>query len=266
MAFKRKRIYAPRANAFKKRKSYRKKRMFKRGGGKTIGYTSLNTRDHRFGFRSKKTSRRAYRKHLWDSTLFSSHYRSIASASTSVATLTSPITGTTFGLNLSAPIGTANPFWTTSGGLIPLDNSVAAPLFQGDITLRGGVWEVIFYNTSTTNDVRIKVWNVFTMNRPNLAFFPANPSIAWDPSASAEFNEFIGKPFNGREVVIEQGNSYTIKGRMKIQKIDERVYGDLGKCLFLFGLVHTVGAATACTVNINYSLNCSFSADAIGTT
>jgi len=84
---------APRRGAFKKRRTTNR-RKFRKGGPSKLGYTSLNAKDHVFGFRSKKVSRKAYRSHLWNSTLFSTHYRSILSSSTTASTPAATVTGT----------------------------------------------------------------------------------------------------------------------------------------------------------------------------
>lgn len=268
-AFKRKRVYAPRANAFKKRKSYmRKRRTNRKGGPRVLGYTSLNTKDHTFGFRTKKTSRRAYIKHLWDSTLYANHWRSFSSSQQNVTTPAGTLNSALFAINLMSPIGNASPFWTAAGGLVSTDSGVTPPLFVGDITLRGGVWECIIYNVSTTQDIRFKSWMVRTVDTPNFSPFPATAPISWEPSVVAEFVQYIGKPFQYREVVIEQGNSYTLKGRYRVERIDQKVQAVAGKQLFLFGMIHNVGAsgAVATSVNIVTSQNVSFAADAIGST
>lgn len=263
MAFKRKRTYAPKRNAFKKRKINRTRRN--RGGGpKTLGYSSLNTKDHVFGFRTKKTSRKAYKSHLWNSTLFNTHYRSILSNSSAPVTPATVNTGLLLGTNMYRTGGV--PFWTTAGGLLQTDSSITPPLFKGDIILRGGVWECQCTNTSTTNDVRIKVWVMRSTNDPDFSFEPALPPVAWDPTAAPDFIKEIGKPYMFREIVLEQGNSYTLKGRFKLQKIDEVTYGRQGLSPLVYMLFHNVGHATATTINVLYNYNLSFSADAIGTT
>lgn len=260
MAFKRKRVYAPKRNAFKKRKSSRR-RTQRRGGGKSVGYTSLNQKDHVFGFRTKKTSRRSYLNHLWNSSLFAQHYRSINTAELTASTPASKVAGAIFGIDMHRIGG--NSFWTVLGGLVPADSAITPPTFKGDITLRGGQYETQFYNTSTTNDIRIKIWFVMSVTNPDFTFEPTLPPIAWDPSASPDFIKEIGKPFGAREVTLEQGNSYTIKGRYKLRKIDQNTNISQGESLIMYCMLCNVGHATATNVNIISSHNMSFSADAV---
>jgi len=39
-----------------------------------------------------------------------------------------------------------NAFWTTGGGLQPHDFGVTSAVFGGDLTVRGGIWNVEFKN------------------------------------------------------------------------------------------------------------------------
>jgi len=114
-----------------------------------------------------------------------------------------------------------NHFGLSLEVLVANDTGVLPPVFKSDILLRGGQWEAQFYNTSATNDVRIKVWIVQTGNNPDFAFEPILPALSWDPSVSPDFIKEIGKPIHAREVTLEQGNSYTMKGRYRMQKIDQ---------------------------------------------
>jgi len=196
------------------------------------------------------------------------HYRSISSVSFNIPTPASQVTCTTFALNLHAPVGVGvgQQFWTVGGGAVATDIGVPVPLFRGDITLRGGVSENIFYNKSTTSDVRIKLWLLTTVTLPNFSFFPAAPSLAWDPTSSADFITNVGRPFMTREIMLEQGNSYTFKTRFKLRKIDQESYSTGGRSLFMFMIIHNVGSSVATSVDLVSSQNLSFSGDAIGTT
>jgi len=120
--FKRKRVYAPRASGFKKRRSTFKRRSNR--PKRNTNYKSLSTAAQSTGFRGRKTSRRAYRKHLWNSTLFSTKYRSLGNFGSTVSTQASTTLGTVSLFNLLR-FGT-NAFWTTGGGLQPHDFGVTS--------------------------------------------------------------------------------------------------------------------------------------------
>jgi len=263
MAFKRKRVYAPRSNAFKKRKSVRRKTN-RRGGKAIADFTSLNTKGTTVGFRGKKTSRKTYLRHLWNSTLFSSHYRSLYCTS---GTVTTPANNTDyglFGINLYRN-GPATQFWTVAGGALPIDIGGTVPLFKSDITLRGGVWSVVFHNPGP-GDIMLTIWKVFTVTDPLLSSFPAAAVKGWDPTVSGDFSTLIGKAGFNKSVSIEGGNSYTLTGRFKIQKIDQARYELEGKAPWLFCGIANVGTSAIVNVNFTKSHNLSFSGDAIGTT
>lgn len=257
MAFKRKRVYAPRRGGFKKKRTFRK-RMIKRGGKTVADFTSNALRGTTVGFRGKKTSRRAFRKHLWDSTLFKAHYRSLAVNSSNVATPANVTDAAIFGLN-AYRLG-AVPFWTAAGGALPIDAGVPVPVFGGDIILRGGVYSVTFYNPGPS-DVRIVIWKTFTVADPNLALLPALSVVGWDPSVTADFTAQIAKPTWNKSVIIDVGSSYTLSDRFKIQKIDENTYGAEGRSPIYFCALSNVGSAISSLVNITRSYNLSFSAD-----
>jgi len=80
------------------------------------------------GFRGRKTSRRAYRKHLWNSTLFSTKYRSLGNFGSTVST-TSKYNISTVSLFNLLRFGT-NAFWTTGGGLQPHDFGVTSAVLE----------------------------------------------------------------------------------------------------------------------------------------
>jgi len=86
-----------------------------------------------------------------------------------------------------------NAFWTALGGLQLHDTAVGIANFNGDITVRGGVWTVLIHNPSTL-DVKVKMFIQRTVDTPNFAFEPATASIAWDPTASPDFIDKVGKP------------------------------------------------------------------------
>jgi len=245
----------------KKRKTTFKR---KRGSKSLADYTSLNTKGTSVGFRGRKTSRRQYKKWLWDSTLFKTHYRSLGAATATINTPANNTDMTLGGVDLYR-FGLGNKFWTAGGGAITNDTGVALPLFIGDIILRGGVWAVTFHNPAST-DVMVTVWEVFTIADPGLSVFPVLSVKGWDPSVSSDFSTLIGKSGRNRQVTIEGGNSYTITGRFKVQKIDQAVYELEGKSPWLFYSIANVGTAAAVGLNLVRTYNLSFSADAIGTT
>lgn len=258
MAFKRKRIMGPRSNAFKKRKStFRRK---SKRVPKYTNYKSLSTAGAVAGFRGRKTSRRAYRKHLWNSSLFATKYRSLASFGSTVTTAASTTLGTVTLFNLLR-FGT-NAFWTTAGGLQPHDFGATSAIFGGNLIVRGGIWNVEFKNLATTDlDVKIRVFLLTSVNKPDFTFEPTTASHLWDPTASADFINFIGKPFKTWETVLEQGNSWEIGGRLRMQSVDQITYREQGRTPILVVLMTNVGTSTANSVHVTRSYNMLFAGD-----
>jgi len=250
-----------RRSKFKRRRTSRFRR--KAGSKRTAGYTTLNTRDTQFGFRGKKTSLRAYRSHLWNSSLFSNHWRSIQANTFSLTTPADATSSVIGGFNMYRQ--TSNPFWIAAGGAVPTDTSIAVSAFKGDITIRGGVYELIIANagTGSTQDVRIKLFVITTVSNPDFAFQPVAPPIGWDPTASADFIKNIGRPHMIKEVLLNEANAYVHKGRFRIQKIDEIQYGEQGHAPIIYIQAHNVGHTTATVINIQMSHNLSFSGDAV---
>jgi len=246
-----------RSSNYSKRPIKRRRATFKKK--KFTDYTSLNTKGSSLGYSGKKQSRRAFRKHLWDSTTYTTKYRSAFVISQTVSTPATNTTGTLTGHNMYK--NPATSFWITAGGALPSDSGGTLPVFQGDITLRGGRSELTFHNTSTSNDVRVRLFCLKTTSDPNFAYEPVAPSYNWDPSLSPDFNSQIGKTYMMREVVIEQGNSYTFAMKLKLQRIDEITYLTEGYTPLVYSLISNVGHTTATNVIITKGYNVSFCAD-----
>lgn len=257
MAFKRKRV-STRRNGTKKRKSSFK-RANRRGGRKTADFTGFNTRGTSIGFRGRKVSRSAFKKHLWDSTLFKSHYRSVRTTAGDVTSPANDVTCTITGLNMYKH--DANPFWVAAGGGVSVDTGIALPLFIGDVILRGGVYTATFANT-TANDMQLKLWFSTTVPDPVITIVPTNTALSWDPSMTPDFNSQVAKSWMQKTVIIEGGNSYSISHRFKIQKVDQTTYIVEGLTPIIWMSLSNLGHSTASVLRVVRSYNLSFSADA----
>lgn len=227
---------------------------------KTLDYTSLNQTGHNVYFRGKKTPKSVFRRHLWDSTLFKQHYRSVISVSSTISTPATYTTGTLQGINMYQTPGGA--FWQVGGGALPPDVGGAVPTFTGDIILRGGRFELNIHNPNLT-DVRIKLMQLTTVATPDFTLEPVTPPFTWDTSAQQDFNQRLGKPFIIREVTIEGGQSYTYTTRFKMQKIDQGVYAQQGRSPVLYLLASNIGSTVAASIRVTTGFNLSFSGEAI---
>jgi len=244
----------------RKRARFAKRKFTRKGGRKTIDFTSLNTRGHAVGFRGKKTSRRTFNKHIWNSTTFKPHYRSVLTESLAFTTPASSNDGTIQFFNMYKFSGTG--FGTAAGGAREIDVGAGVPTFEeSSFVLRGGRYEMCISNTSG-QDIKVKLFRITTGNRPDFSIVGATEDSAWDPSVTGDFYNQIGKPWMTREVIINQGDQYVFSTRFKTQKIDGQAYIDDARSPYICILVscHTTGSANFI---ITQSYNLSFSADAI---
>lgn len=247
--------------------SKKRKRNFKRKGRRGLrmsDQTSLNTKGTSNGFSGRKTSRAVYRRHLWNSTLFATHWRSLATTAGTVVTPASAVGGTFQAIQLMKAGGTI-PFYLSTGGLISDDTGITVPTFKGDIILRGGRWNFTIHNTSAASiDVKIKTWLVWTVDTPVFGYEPSTAvSLLWEPSVQTDWNEKIGKVISTREVLLEQGNNWSLNGKYKLQKIDQERFLGGGHTLLLVMVVSNIGFATSHTLSYTFSHNVSFSGDMV---
>ena len=243
--------------ASKKRKTFKRSRRVS-----NANYTALNTRGAITGFRGKKTSRRAYKNHLWNSSLFGTHYRSIKTSGITHVTPANAADGTIRLFNMYRHGNDA--FWVTAGGLQPHDTGITQAVFGGDITLRGGVWRMeIQNNSASAGDIRVRAFIMNSVSNPNFTFEPTSGPSLWDPSGAPDFLRMIGKPYKTLEAVIEENKSWTFGGRFKIQKIDEITYGAQGYSPIVILCVSNVGTAVAQSFHVSRQYNLSFAGNAL---
>lgn len=232
-------------------------------------------------FRSKKTTLRQYRNHLWRSTSFSTHYRSIGQSFSAPAEPVSGFAGAAILYLLPAlsPQGTnqhhitpSATFWTTPNAQ-PADTGGAVPTFSGDFTIRGGFCRLMLHNRDETQ-LRFKVWGVWAEKNPSGVVYTALHGSArgaeFDPSAVADFDDF-GKVLFQREATVDFGQSMDVIHRLKVQKVDR--ISHLGTALPIrpagsqlwWMVLMVVNNANVAATGINFvsSWNLSFSADAV---
>jgi len=246
---------------FKRSRFIRKRRNTKRSGGRrTIDFTSLNTKGHAIGFRGRKTSRRVFNNHIWRSTTFNPHYRSVLTESAVFTTPASGNDGTIQFFNMYKFGGVG--FGTAAGGAREIDVGAGVPTFEeSSFILRGGRYEMVIHNTGG-QDIKVKLFRITTGNRPDFSIVPASDDSAWDPSVTPDFYNQIGKPFMAREVTINGGDQYVFSTRFKTQKIDGQAYLDDARSPYVCLLVSCHQTASAPFL-VAQSYNLSFSADAI---
>jgi len=265
MAYKRKRVYAPKKSwaAKKRRTGYRKKRSY--GGGRSTTLTTQTGAGRTFGFKGKKISKKSWNSMLWKNSLQKSHYRSAWAITFNYPTLASPAVSDV--RYLSADDNTAAPFWQAAGGALGEDSGVLAPGFAGDIIFRGGTLGLIIGNTNDAVDfdnIRAEVYLIKTGERFDGAAIPATVALGWDPSLIQDFKSRVGRIIKRWDFLIDNNNSVEIKYRKPIQKHDQGEYVNGFHRYFWFILASNAsGAATPTTVQVTRYMNASFSGDAI---
>lgn len=244
----------------------RRRRRFS-GRSRLRGLTTRASGPSSIGrFRTRRTSRRAFRKFLWTSTLHKTHWRAVGTAvSASVGT------GNDLTQASLTRVIPGNAFWTAAGGARPVDTGGVVPTFIGDIILRGGVSTLSVSNTPEllgpgADPVRVVIFTVWTNKDPAALVFPTVESITWDPSVLPDFSRF-GRVLNRREAILKgDGEVVEVFFRHRVQKIDQNVYNNGGNRLNWFVLVgqttNTEAVPVEETVRIQNSINYSFAADA----
>jgi len=245
----------------RKRTRFAKRKFTRKGGRKTIDFTSLNTRGHAVGFRGKKTSRRTFNKHVWNSTIFKPHYRSCRTTITPLTTPPAPTDGTIQFFNMYQFGGVG--FATVAGGAREIDAGAGVPTFEeSSFVLRGGRFELTIVNMSAT-EIRVKLWRITTGNNPDFSIVPGTEDSAWDPSVTPDFYNQVGKPFMSREVIIQGNDEYTFSTRFKTQKIDGEAYANNARSPYICILVSNFQETGESEFNCVTSYNLSFTGDAI---
>jgi len=262
MAFKRKRVMAPRSGGMMKRRRFmRKRRMFRRGS-RSNAVTSKSGVGNRFGFRSRRLRPRQWRRVLWRDTLSQTHYRSNSSNN---FVLTAAGTAFQYQIGQAAALRiSGNQFFTAGGGLI-LPDPPAATAFIGNITVRGGIIGIRIANMNATVTAQeVKVYLIKTSRNFVVANIPANRFLGWDPTIEPDFQLNVGRIVMAREAILENGSSVDFKFRLRPFKIDRDEY-DNDKNSFLWVIMWNDNEGAASAVSVAPYYNISFAADAIGT-
>jgi len=263
MAFKRKRVYAPRSSgrAYKKRRFSRRRRS-----ARTVGYTSQKGAVTSFGFsRKKKIPLRVFKRKLWNATVDAPHYRSYAASSNTLST------GTTQYSQIPSRHDTLNVttsyFWTSSYGAKDPDGG-SVPTFKNDITVRGGkIGCTISTISSNTDTVQVRLWLIKLGQNPDFTDFPTGDpagqrDISWDPTTIPDFSSKIGRYVMFKEALLEPGQAMTVEKRLGVMKIDQVAFA-AGSYRYQW-ITHIVNVTSGSDVSVDFVRfhNLSFSADA----
>jgi len=274
MAFKRKRTYAPRRAAFKRRRPARARRSRRSrirayaGNDKPYSYPKS---------RSRRLSRRAFKSLLWRQTITATKYKSILSQAGTVATPASYSNATTTAMwALGLYNASTSPFFTSAGGLNPLSSTIptitdpteTTAQFDSDIIVRGGLWSFEVYNNTETADVsndliRCKIVLVRTPQTRDDTIFQAN-LLPGQPAQyiSADQARKVGKIILEKDFVIKDAESVKVEFRIPCQKIDVGSYMNEFKAYIVYLCVANGFDTVAQTVRYRMNHNIAFCGDA----
>jgi len=245
-----------------KKRNFKRRRTNRSRGSRVSSTTSKAGKFATIGaFKSRKLSRRKYNHALWNSTMFMPHYRSIASGVSVINTNASA------GLCTCSLVGGlsvgSQPFYLLAGGAQALDTGVAVPTFNGDITIRGGTMGIQLANdVADATSQNITVFLVRTGKEYDVAGFPTNVNIGWDPTIVPDFSTNVGKIIMRKEVILENVSSAMVSYRIPIQKIDRVAYL-ANKNMYVWIIIANSPSGTAATFTVVNYFNLSFVGDAV---
>lgn len=256
MAFKRKRVYAPRRALPSKRRRFVRKRFSR--AKRSMAYTSQSGVGQNVRYRSRRLRPRAWRSILWRDTLAQSHFRSCFATNTLYT-----VAGTANQyqvINFTALRLGGNAFYTPAGGLVQPDGGVN-PTFQGNIIMRGGIIGLRLNNYDTgAQSVHVKAMLIKTSMDLTVSTLPANVHIGWDPSLITDFQRFIGKVVMQREALLTNEECVDFKFRLRPWKIDKGLFeSDANSFIWVLLISNVEGATTG--VNACPYFNVSFAGD-----
>lgn len=266
MAFKRKRVMAVRPRAtwgIKKGKFARRRR-----GGKSNSYSTRSSGASGFGYRNRKVSGRAFRRNLFNSTKFSTHWRSVGGVLNTTGSPASAVLSRSIVYN-AIDNGVTSSFWLATGGAIDV-NGATLPIFRGDIVMRGGVVGAHINNTDATGTdiLNVKLMLGIAPDIPNTSGFnSATRPIGWDVTMFPEFSNFVMKSvLKTWDFVLKPQEQMTVKYRMGVRKIDKQEWIASGQRPYWIVILNGPANNNVTDCNFTTFFSLSFTGDAVGTT
>jgi len=253
-----------RAGTSKSRRTFKKRRTTRRSR-RSNAFTSQSGTGGSLNYKGKKTSRSAYKKHLWDSTLFKEHYRSLGSVVTSFNT---PATVSSMAILAEKAIdnGSGSSFWGAAGGAIAPDVTFSLPAFTGDIIIRGGKMGLRIANVLDTalnaETLQGTVLLVRTTKNWTPGAITTPQPLGWDTSLVPDFDTRVGKIVYRKNFLLTDAQTALVEYRIPLQKIDANDFQLTYNTFVWIIMAGNVSNATADTLTVTKYFNLSFSADA----
>lgn len=247
-----------------KRRTFKKRRTVRRGR-KTNAFTSQSGTGGGLRFKGKRTSRSAYKKHLWDSTLYKDHYRSLRAVSSSINTNTN--TNDLVILAEAAYLVGITPFYLAGGGAVTNDVAVLLPSFNGDIIVRGGMVGLRLANTldtvaANTGSIQGTVFLIKTTKNWQGGVIPASGMTGWDPTMIPDFDTKVGKILYRKNFLLRDADTAVVEYRLPIHKVDQGDVVALYNTYVWLVMAGNVDSALTKNVTVTKYWNMSFAGDA----
>jgi len=248
----------------------RRRIMKRRRVRKSTNWTSQSGRGGGLGFARRRTSRRAFRRILWNATTPQNHFRSNGVATVNILTPAGAGTTGTMTVSVFASRRPASSnFYTAAGGAINPDGGVIPTfLTNADITIRGGIYGLRLCNAPDLSDadkdpVSCIVYAIRTTKNWNASNVPATVNVGWDPTLTQDFQTNIGKVIFKKVFLITDAEVINIERRMAIQKIDQTEYTNSQSEIIWMVLAGNTSSVTSKVVLGTMYHNLSFVADAV---
>lgn len=245
----------------------KKRRTTRRGRGrKSVAFTSQSGSGGAVNYKARKTSRRAYKRHLWNSTLFKEHYRSIGAVGT---TLNTPASLVQVAVLVEKAIENGiSFFWAATGGAIAPDSSQTLPPFTGDVIIRGGKIGLRLANTlDTVASAATTIQGTAILIRTSKAFSAAAittpQSLGWDTTLVPDFDTTVGRILYRKNFLLKDSETALIEYRLKLEKVDVGDFNANRNVYMWVILAGNTDNSAAYGLAVSKYFNLSFSADAV---
>lgn len=293
MAFKRKRVYAPKSSwGGKKRRTLRKRgSRFKRNVRRMPRMASNNTRSTgatNMLVGRRKLNKRKFNNILWNMTVPMQHYRSAAAQSVAVSVSVNVPVGN-WVMTAFTPLSETNPFWTVTGGLQAVNfalTPVPPTLSPNTVIIRGGFTRLAVKNndTAVVDVLRIRIqkayvkqqlrnytdansvspfseWLAETVNDFNItAGVTVGQANSLTIADRADYDEYLHRPVDDKEMLLQPNDEFEVKEKMHVKKVDCDAFARGGKYYPIYFVYignegSAGGAAVSCNVLTSHNLS-----------
>ncbi|ALE29742.1 coat protein [Lake Sarah-associated circular virus-36] len=233
----RKRVYGgkPCKNRFiKKRRMMARRRRSK----KAVGLSTRTLAPTDFHTKGRMLKKRQWRNLLWRNTLTSEKYRSILMATTGLST---PGNHTTANWSDLEIMSNTQPFWTSAGGMQPVNQGSGVPTLAPDhIIIRGGTFYFSMINPlGNTTDIRVRLQLLYpkqnitryaSLVRTNVPLIDwitslgGNQPTIWRMQDAGDYNQYYYNPVMEKEIILKPGDSFEEYRKMKVQRLDTEAF------------------------------------------